>query len=142
MNDIDPENEEFARRARALLEGSVETLSARTRSRLTRARHAALEQRGPLARMRDAAGYAAWRSWLPAGAVAGAVLAVLLLAGRWPAPEVQQASAANGEDLELLADRDALALAQDQAAPEGELDYEFYDWAVGTAQDTSGELGS
>jgi len=37
---------------------------------------------------------------------------------------------ANGGDMELLADRDALALAQDQAAPEGELDYEFYDWAV------------
>jgi hypothetical protein len=142
VNDIDPENEEFARRARALLEGSVESLSARTRSRLTRARHAALEPRGSLGRMRDAACYSAWRSWLPAGAVAGAVLAVLLLVGRWPAPEMQQASVGSGEDLELLADRDALALAQDQAAPEGELEYEFYDWAVNTEQDTSGGLGS
>ena len=142
MKDIDPQDEEFARRARELLEGSVETLSARTRSRLTRARHAALEPRGPLARARDAAGYAAWRSWLPAGAVAGAVLAVLLVVGRGPGPEMQQASVGSGEDLELLADRDGLALAQDQAAPEGELDYEFYDWAVGTEQDSSGELGS
>jgi len=142
VTDIDPENEEFARRARALLEGSVESLSARTRSRLTRARHTALEPRGSLVRMRDAAGSAAWRSWLPAGAVAGTVLAVLLLAGRWPAPEMQQAGMANGEDLELLADRDALALAQDQAAPEGELDYEFYDWAVNNDQDNGGGLGS
>jgi Protein of unknown function (DUF3619) len=142
VNDIDPENEEFARRARTLLEESVETLSAHTRSRLTRARHAALEQRGPRAGLRSAAGYAAWRNWLPAGAVAGAVLAVLLLVGRMPAPALQQASVASGEDLELLADRDALALAQDQAAQEGELDYEFYDWAAGTAQDPAGGLGS
>jgi len=142
VNDSGPENEEFARRARALLEESVQSLNARTRSRLTQARHAALAPRGPLARLRDGAGYAAWRSWLPAGAVAGALLAVLLLVGRWPAPELQQASVVSGEDLELLADRDALALAQDQAAPEGELDYEFYDWAVNTEQDTSGGLGS
>ena len=142
MNDMDPQDEEFARRARALLEDSVENLDARTRSRLTRARHAALEPRGTLTRVRDAAGYAAWRNWLPAGAVAGAVLAVLLVVGRGPGPEVPQASVGNGEDLELLADRDGLALAQDQAAPEGELDYEFYDWAVSTAQDSSGELGS
>jgi hypothetical protein len=141
VTDIDPENEEFVRRARALLEESAEHLNARSRSRLTRARHAALDARGPLAR-RDGAGYAAWRNWLPAGAVAGGVLAVLLLAGRVPTPEIQQAGAARGEDLELLADRDGLALAQDQAAPEGELDYEFYDWAVSTAQDTGGGLGS
>jgi hypothetical protein len=139
VKDIDPENDEFARRARALLEESAENLNARTRSRLTRARHAALDARGGL---RSGAAYAAWRSWLPAGAVAGAVLAVLLLAGHLPAPEVQQASVASGEDLELLADRDGLALAQDQAAPEGELDYEFYDWAVSTEQDSSGGLGS
>ena len=130
MNDMDNKNEEFARRARALLEESVEGLSARTRSRLTRARHAALEQRGSLA---------GWRSGV---AVAGAVLAVLLLVGRLPAPELQQASVTSGEDLELLADRDGLALAQDQAAQEGEVDYEFYDWAVNSAQDSSGELGS
>jgi len=142
VNDSGPENEEFARRARALLEASVESLSARTRSRLTRARHAALAPRGPLARLRDGTGYAAWRSWLPAGAVAGALLAVLLLVGHWPASGIQQAGVASGEDLELLADRDALALAQDQAAPEGELDYEFYDWAVNTEQDSSGGLGS
>jgi len=141
VTDIDPEKDEFARHARALLEGSIEYLSARTRSRLTRARHAALERRGPLARL-GGAGYAAWRNWLPAGAVAGAVLAVLLLAGRMPAPGLQQASVAGGEDLELLADRDALALAQDQAVQDGELDYEFYDWAVYTEQDTGGGLGS
>jgi hypothetical protein len=138
VKDIDPQNEAFARRARALLEESADSLSARTRSRLTRARHAALEQRGTLAGLRTAAAWTAWRNWLPAGAVAGAVLAVLLLVGRLPAPELQQASVAGGEDLELLADRDGLALAQDQAAQEGEVDYEFYDWAVNSGQDTGG----
>jgi hypothetical protein len=142
VNDMENKNEEFARRARALLEGSVEGLSAHARSRLTRARHAALEQRGPLAGWRAGAAVAAWRNWLPAGAVAGAVLAVLLLVGRLPAPELQQASVTSGEDLELLADRDGLALAQDQAAQEEEVDYEFYDWAVNSAQDSSGGLGS
>lgn len=133
----DPRRTEFEQRTRALLEGSVGALSARTRSRLTRARYAALEQH-------QAAPYAAWwRRWLPAGAVSAAVLAVLLLVGQHLAPKPQLASVAGGDDLELLADGDALALAQDLPTQEADFDYEFYDWAVTAAQDEgSAEVGS
>jgi len=132
----DPRDVEFARRTRALLEESAASLPARTRSRLTQARYAALGQR-PGAR--SVAAPAAWQRWLPAGAVSAAVLAVLLMQGGYgPLPRPMPpsvASVAAADDLELLADRDALALAQDQGAPGADVDYEFYDWAVGAAQE-------
>lgn len=135
----DPRAGEFERRTRALLEDSADSLSAHTRSRLTRARHAALEQR---LGARAAAARAAWQRWLPAGAVSAAVLAALLMQGRpVPLPESLQASVqatAGGDDLELLADRDALALGQDQSAPDADGDYEFYAWAVSAAQEDAG----
>jgi hypothetical protein len=134
----DPASAEFARRARTLLESSVASLPARTRSRLTRARYAALGQH---AAGRTASSRALWQRWLPAGAVSAAVLGVLLLVGAPHAPLMQRASvagAAGGDDLELLADRDALALAQDQGAADTDVDYEFYAWAVSAAQDDSG----
>jgi hypothetical protein len=141
----DPRGVEFERRTRALLEESAGSLSARTRSRLTQARYAALEQYGAT---NSASARAAWQRWLPAAAVSAAVLAVLLMqGGPAPLPGLMQASvppAASGDDLELLADRDALALAQDalaqdQGAPgaSADVDYEFYAWAVGAAQDES-----
>lgn len=139
--EIDPAAAEFARRTRALLESSAESLPARTRSRLTRARFAALEQHAGPRGVRAAAVVARWQRWLPAGAVAGAVLTVLLMQGGPLAPALRQASVATGaggDDLELLADRDALALAQDQSAPDADDDYAFYAWAVGAAQDDSG----
>ena len=134
--ELDPAGEEFARHARERLRDSVEALPAQTRSRLTRARHAALEQAARRTR--------AWQwQWLPAGAAAAAVLAVLLLNAPRPMPELQQAATGGGEDLELLADSDALALAQDQPAQDPELDYEFYDWAVREAQqEGAGGVGS
>jgi hypothetical protein len=132
--DEDPRDQQFAQRTRALLDRSAAALSAQTRSRLRRARYAALEHYPLRSR---------WQRWLPAGAVAATVLAVLLLVGRNPAPEPQLASATGGEDLELLADRDALALAQDQPVQDGDVDYEFYAWAVTAAQDEGGgEAGS
>jgi hypothetical protein len=143
--ELDPAGAEFARRARTLLESSAASLPARTRSRLTRARYAALEQH---AAGRTASGRALWQRWLPAGAASAAVLGVLLLVGAPPAPQMQQASvtgATSGDDLELLADRDALALAQDQGAAEADagVDYEFYAWAVSAAQDdTANGVGS
>jgi negative regulator of sigma E activity len=139
MNEeLDAASAQFARRTRALLDASTAALPARTRSRLTRARYAALEQhaRGGAAGVR-----AWWQRVLPAGSVAAAVLAVLLLVGAPHAPQVQQASVtggATGDDLELLADRDAFALAQDQSATDVDVDYEFYAWAVSAAQDEPG----
>ena len=126
----------FERRARTLLEGSAQGLSAGTRSRLTRARYAALEHRT------GAAASDWWRRWLPAGAVSAAALAVLLVVGQISAPKAPQASVGGGEDLELLADSDALAIAQDQPAQEAGLDYEFYAWAATESDAGHIEVGS
>ena len=125
----------FERRARTLLEGSAQSLSAGTRSRLTRARYAALEHRTGVA----ASDW--WRRWLPAGAVSAAALAVLLIVGQISAPKAPQASV-GGDDLELLADSDALAIAQDQPAQEADLDYEFYAWAATESDAGHIEVGS
>ena len=135
----DPQSAEFARRTRALLERSAAELPARIRSRLTRARYAALERRSSLAGYR----LAPWRRWLPAGAAAAAVLAVLVMEGPRLGSELPQANSGRGEDFEMLADSGAFALAQDQLSQGGDVDYEFYDWAVATAQDERGaEAGS
>jgi len=134
---LDPGSAEFERRTRLLLERSAQELSARIRSRLTRARYAALE------RGNDPSAYrgAAWHRWLPAGAAAAAVLAVLMLQAPRTGSDLPQPNSA-GEDFEMLADSSAFALAQDQLA-QGEVDYEFYDWAVNGAQDERGaETGS
>jgi hypothetical protein len=137
--ELDPGSLEFARRAREVLERSADELPARVRSRLTRARYAALEQRS------ESGGYrlAAWRRWLPAGALAAAVLAVLMLQGPRLGSDLPQSNSGAGEDFEMLADSGAFALAQDQLSQGGDVDYEFYDWAVYAAQDEHGaEAGS
>lgn len=132
-------DEALATRARALLQQGAEGLDGRTRSRLTQARHAAL---AAAAAPRGLAGALAawlawpsagrWQRWAPAGALAASVLVVALLVTRMPGtPGVAVHATGGGEDIELLADSDALALAQ-----EPEVDYDFYEWAVDTdAQD-------
>jgi Protein of unknown function (DUF3619) len=133
--ELDPGSVEFARRVGELLERSADELPARIRSRLTRARYAALERRGYR--------FATWRAWLPAGAAAAAVLAVLMLQGPRLGSELPQANSGGGEDFEMLADSGAFALAQDQLSQGGDVDYEFYDWAVNADQDErGGETGS
>ena len=126
-------HEALAARARTLLQQGTEALDGRTRSRLTQARHAALAAsagpRGLLGSIatlfaRPSAG--SWQRWAPAGALAASVLAVALLVGRMPGtPGVATHATGGSEDIELLADSDALALAQ-----EPEVDYDFYEWAV------------
>jgi len=126
-------HEALAARARVLLQESAEGLDGRTRSRLTQARHAALaaaaEPRGLFAWLMaflapPSAGR--WQRWAPAGALAASVLVVALLVARMPGtPGVVTHATGGGEDIELLADSDALALAQ-----EPEVDYDFYEWAV------------
>ncbi|MGH8213375.1 MAG: DUF3619 family protein, partial [Rhodanobacteraceae bacterium] len=135
---------EFARRTRTLLDDSAASLPARTRSRLTQARHAALSRYSAAGETRTSA--AVWQRWLPAGAISAAVLVALLMQGvPVPLPRLMQASvptAASGDDLELLADRDALDLAQDQDGAAPDVDYEFYGWAVGAANDADSGVGT
>ena len=122
---LDPGAAAFEQRARQLLLDSVEGLPAHTRSRLTRARHAALAARpswysGPL------------RRWVPAGAgaLAAATLAVLFLVGpRGESPAANVLASAGPEDLEMLADSDAVQLGR-----EDDVDYDFYEWAASEAK--------
>ncbi len=116
------ESGEFERRAAALLRDSAENLDGATRARLSRARAAALE---PAARTR------AWfdfRYLAPAGAMAAAVLATVLLLGpgRQAAP-VNAAPASALYDMELLADAEAFDIAQ-------EADLDFIEWAASQAE--------
>ena len=70
-NGVDAGAREFERRVAALLTDSADALDGRTRSALTRARYAALEQAARPARS------TLWRGWAPAGAVAMALLVVV-----------------------------------------------------------------
>jgi hypothetical protein len=104
---------EFEQRTKRAFDDSVVALDAATRSRLTQARHRALEE---LASQRDRG----WRSsLLPAGAVAAtAVLAVLLVwqpPGDPPVVETEQLS-----DLEILLGEEDLEMLDEEI--------EFYGW--------------
>ncbi len=120
MSAVNEPLTEFERNARVVLEQSLARIDARTRSRLNQARHAALEAAG--ARRR-----AWWRSLtlMPtAGAAAAALLvAVLLLWHRQPGGEPAVPEAQHVEDMELLADGEALELLDGWDGP-------FYEWAT------------
>src|SRR5262249_28166365 len=129
MNLDDLETSEFERRVRALLEESVARVDGRVRSRLNRARHAALAPaaEAPLA----------WRSrsFIPVGAAAAATLAAVAILVWHQHPRhvpVNETGQTSFEDLELLADGEAFELMQDEGA--------FYEWAStqDSATETSG----
>jgi hypothetical protein len=112
---------DFEKRTREVLEESTSRLDGRTLSRLTQARHAALDRAQRPARHW-------WRTYVPAGAVAAvALLAVLVWIGQ-PVSETTPISAQGTqnslEDLEFLTDADAPEFVAD-----GE-DLEFYEWAA------------
>ncbi|HWM69314.1 MAG TPA: hypothetical protein VNO35_22180 [Steroidobacteraceae bacterium] len=118
---------EFEQHARALLEQSVQRVDGRIRSRLNQARHAAIEQasRRPSLLRRF--------TLMPAvSAVATAVLVAFVL---WPHSHSGDPLVAEGggragvEDLDLLADSDALDLVSDESTDTGQ----FYEWAVDQA---------
>jgi len=108
---------ETERDARRLFDASVEGLDGETRSRLNRARQAALEE---IARGRASP----WRNWLPAAAAASiALLAVALW--RMPAevadPSARDSSVAPAaEVVEMLATGEGFDVASE--------DPEFYVW--------------
>ncbi|MGH8231867.1 MAG: hypothetical protein ACRESY_08615 [Steroidobacteraceae bacterium] len=123
----EPTNEdssEFERRTRALLLQSADELSGAVRSRLTQARHAALDARparAPSLALR----------WLPAGAAAAAMLALLIVYVPLGKSTMENpVTNAGFEDIEMLTDTDAVPLNGDQ-----EVDYDFYEWAAGEAGD-------
>jgi hypothetical protein len=126
--DLQHPDSEFERRTRELLEQSVEHLPGALRSRLTRARYAALAQQR--ARLPQIA-----RRWAPAGAAVAAVAALLVVVLPRGAAPPTAAVLANSpiEDIEMLTDRDAVPL---NSAPDE--DYDFYEWAV----DEAGAKGS
>ena len=131
------EDRGFERRARAVLEESLTRIDARTRSRLNRARHAALEaaaaRRWPL-----------WSGWhrltaLPiAGPAAAGVLAValvLFMHGTFHTASRTEASQPSLEVLDMLADDDSIALMQDY-------DHSFYEWAAAQADAGAPDAGT
>ncbi|MDB6106009.1 MAG: hypothetical protein JWO52_6008 [Gammaproteobacteria bacterium] len=126
---------EFEHRARALLEDSVLRIDGRVRSRLNQARHAALAEssRRP----------SFWRrfSLMPAAsAVAAAVLVAFVL---WPhshqGDSIIEGGGGHGtvEDLDLLADGDALDLVSDETDGGA-----FYEWAVEQADSNEPSAGA
>lgn len=119
MNDPgSPQREtEFERNARAMFEASIDSLDARTLSRLNQARNRALEA-ASAARSRRRA----WLTWAPAGALAASVLAAALLL-RTPATDPTNAASAvtSPAAVELLAAGDDLDIA-------AEADLGFYEW--------------
>lgn len=117
MSTHDDPHTGFERRARALLEESTSRLDGRIRSRITRARHAALE-RAVEPSLLSRGG----RSLLPAGVAAAAVVAVLAVVV-WRTHHARPAP--GPEDVELLADMEAVEMLEDDST--------FYEWAV--AQD-------
>jgi hypothetical protein len=118
---------EFEQRARALLDESVQRVDGRIRSRLNQARHAAIEEASRRPSL--------WRRFtlMPAAsAVAAAVLVAFVL---WPHSHsgdsliVEGGGRAGVEDLDLLADGDALDLVSEETTDTGQ----FYEWAVDQA---------
>ena len=118
-------DEVFERHARELLEESVLRVDGRVRSRLNQARHAAVEAaaRRP----------SPWRrfSMMPAaGAVAAAALIAFVLWTHSPSGDATLNEGGRAaEDLELLADSDALDLVSDENDAGA-----FYEWAVDQAE--------
>jgi hypothetical protein len=123
---------EFERQVREQLLASSAALDGRTRSRLTQARHKALEQ----AQHAPGTQLFGWRGLAPAGAVAMALLVTVFYvrqrASVLPATELVAAAATSGalDDLVLLADADGYALSSDV---DQELDGDFYEWAAESA---------
>jgi hypothetical protein len=120
MSEQQTGDSEFERRTRELLVDSTDALPGAVRSRLTQARHAALGARTHAVRYR-------LQRWVPAGALAAAALALLVVFvphTRPPATTAVIGGAA--DDIDLLTSDVPLSTDQD-------VDYSFYEWAVDAA---------
>lgn len=119
MSDEDRRQQEFARRAGTLLRDSADGLDGALRSRLARARANALD---PATRP----GSVTMRYLVPAGAMASAAVIALVMFVQSPS-RVESGTPAALVDMDLLADADALELAE-------ESDLDFIEWAAGISE--------
>jgi len=108
---------ENERRARELFDASVEGLDAETRSRLNRARQAAVAEV-------ERAQHSPWRAWLPAAAAASAVVLAVVL---WRVPSEGLDPAARSADATPAADVVEMLATSEDFAVAGD-DPEFYTW--------------
>jgi len=117
------EQTEIERRAQVAFAASVDALDAQTRSRLNRARQAAVaelerRERSP------------WRTWLPAGALAATAAVALVL---WQRP----ADITGPGDVEATAEIAELPASDEDLDLVSE-DPEFYAWSAQEATLTNG----
>jgi len=126
MSEEQAGSSKLEQRTRELLLESTEALSGAIRSRLTQARHAALTARAHGTRYR-------LQRWLPAGALAAAALALLVV---YLPPHAHHAPATapiagSIDDLDVLTSDVPLSTDPD-------VDYSFYEWAVDAAGGKTG----
>jgi hypothetical protein len=115
---------ELERKSRAAFDESVESLDAASRSRLARARAAALEELRHRRMARSS-------TWLPAGAAAAAALAaVMLWQGEEGGPQATEPALAAFEDLDIVAGAEDFDMFDE--------DEEFYAWAADEMSDGVG----
>ena len=120
------EQREFAARAKQVFNQSVQSLDGETRSRLARARAAAVE-----AAESKRFGFAPWGLRLaPVGAVAAAALAVAVI-WQLPATPEQSVEAAVISDLDLLLETEDLGMIED---------LDFYAWLLEQPEFAADEL--
>jgi hypothetical protein len=126
--DMNEQMTDFERKARETFDASVESLDAGIRSRLNRARQAALADRAPVRAP-------AWRAWAPAGAVAAALVAAVLwrVPGSGDSQQVQVNREAPIEIVELAAEGEDFELMIE--------DPEFYSWVADQAGNGSNGVG-
>jgi anti-sigma-K factor RskA len=130
MEEQDDRLEQTRRRAREVFDASVESLDARTRSRLSRARCEAVAA----ANRRRTSN---WRTWVPAAAVAATVIVAVAI---WRTPERAESPVTVAapvdtalDAVDMLADGEALDLVENDLA--------FYEWLEVTGLDAAGSAG-
>lgn len=124
---------DFERRSRVMLEESVLRIDGRVRSRLNQARHAAVE--AATARRRPL--FSRLFTLVPtAGAAAAALMVAMVFwhGGGQPPAHVDLVETTHAEDLDLLADGDALDLVEEGGDGSGS----FYEWAAEQQTEANG----
>ena len=117
-------------RAREVFDASVDGISAHARSRLNQARHAAAAE---LERSRQPA----WRTWVPAGALAAAAIVAVVLwrmpGAGMPATQQAQSVAQPVDPVELVAAGDDLDLVTE--------DLDFYEFVEQETREPGNGIG-